>query len=231
METSTRARLEWTNKTTSRDDSDEFVWFLREMENPVYGSPRDTDKVYLRVDAGGVQSIVVKTNNSDEKKNNSISFTTLEIDMLSIFLSEKYTHSFTMLTSRTIHNGRRKVLVDILSEGEDRMRFTLVRYTNKSRAWVVRNSVTLTVPKVKTFMKIYNLKIRDKLMSYDDGPQQPMVADNDELDVDGDSDDDDDGSYTAKPSKSRRVEASGESTAMDSSMAPGIVNGSEEHLT
>jgi hypothetical protein len=136
METPIRSRLEWSNKSMSRGDlsrgvSEEIVWWLRDLANPVYGSSNDMDRVYLRLDGGGVQSVVIKTSNGTEKRNNTIAFTLMEIDMLSILLAEKYTNDSAMLTGRAIYNGRRKVLMKLLTDN-DRVRFTLVKYTPKT---------------------------------------------------------------------------------------------------
>jgi hypothetical protein len=179
------------------------------------------------VEDGGVQSIVIKTSNRSEKKNNTLALTVLEIDMLSIMLSEKYTNNFTKLSNQTIYNGRRKVLMEVLPEREQRMRFTLMKYMTKNSTWFVRNSVVLTIPKVKTLMKIYDTKIRAKLASYEGIRDTPMIdEDDDEAEVDGDSDDE---AYTVKPPKSRRLEPAAEPAAMDSTESPTNTTGSEEH--
>jgi hypothetical protein len=160
-----RSRIDWSKQGVAK----EYVWWLRDLDNRVYGSTEDYDRVYLRTEGGGggFQSILIKTGsrNSSEKKNNSISFTVTEFDMLNILLTKTYTEAN---PKQTIFNGRRRVLMEKIGLEEERVQFTLFKYSLKNDTWKSRDSVSLPTTKVKTLLNTYR-KIQDKVESYGDG--------------------------------------------------------------
>jgi hypothetical protein len=189
-------------------ESEEHVWYLRDLDNPIYAGGSDRDRVYLRMEGEGIHTILIKTNRDAKRSDNTISFTVLEFDMVRIMLDEKANNAnYTTQTSRVIFNGRRRVLMEYLPEGVDqeRVRFTLIKYMAKNGTWEVRNSIILTSPKVKILMQVYR-KIHDKLESYEYRIGPSMILrrdhdDNDYEDINVDSDGDD-----ISPPKSRRLD-------------------------
>jgi hypothetical protein len=222
-----RSRGVWSNKTTAHGDrsrgaSEEFVWWLRDVTNSVFGSTGDHDRVYLRMEGGGIQTIVIKTSKTHEKKNNTISFTVTEFDALSTLLAD----NGTIQTNQTIYNGRRRVLMEKLPAEEELIRLTVVKYVPKNSTWIVRHSIKLTHPKINILMNIYKTKIHAKITSYEERIGATMAPD-----------DDDDGDYRSEAThhpiptpKSRRLDTATASVSMDSSELPGTTAMStEEH--
>jgi hypothetical protein len=132
-----RSGTVWPNKTnrgnyTNQGTSEEFVWFLREMTSTVYVQNNDKDRVFLRMEGSGVQTIVVKTSSGSEKTNNTVAFTVLEFDMLNVMLSGAYNNDSNILVAtRRIYNGRRRLLMDKMSG--NRVRFIVLKYNPKKR--------------------------------------------------------------------------------------------------
>jgi hypothetical protein len=198
-------------------EAEEHVWYLRDFGTPYIGGS-DRDRVYLRMAGEGIHTILIKTNRDVEKKNNAISFTVLEFDMVRIMLGEKYNDNNTdndMQTSRVVFNGRRRVLMEYLPENleGERVRFTLFKYIAKNNTWLIRNSVILTSYKVKLLMDVHR-KIQAKLESYEYRIEPSMSLSRDHND--NNDDDDDDADYDAisvdsdndevRPPKSRRLD-------------------------
>jgi hypothetical protein len=234
MDKTTSSGIPWSEEAIAGGVSEEFKWSLHDFRKTVYGSADDHDRVYLRLEGSSVQWIIIKTSNGREKKNNTLALTVLEVDMLSILLSNRYTANGTYLPNQTIYNGRRKVMMQRLNEEfgeeEERVRFTLVKHIPKNNTWVCRNSVVLPNAEIHTLMGIYNTKIRDKLSRYEDRAETPMVGGYDDLAEPSDDDDDDDeGPYTVTRPKLRKLE-NPPVESMDSSEPPKpTTNTTEEH--
>jgi hypothetical protein len=200
METN-RSRANKSLGARGGDRTQEYVWWLQ-ANHTNYGSPnQDHDRVYLRLE-GGIQWIVLKTRNGDGKKDKIISFSVTEFDMLSILLSERYNNTGPI---HKLSNGRRRI---VMEEEEDRVRFTLVKYVARNSSWTTHSTVTLTKPKVKNLMSLFE-KIHNKLSLYEEEEKEEEEA---AEPFKGDDSDDsyiDDDSYESRPitpPKSRRLD-------------------------